>query len=144
MKVLLSWPYAQGEYNDPPDIITVLLPTRALFERLLGLMRKAEELEKQIVGFIRMDIQDWIPLFVDADRLRDSAMAQETGQFHEVELKMTTKKLEAMAEVSVNARIDHCVAFVEKERVGWEFYVKYWDVPCYTGTLDRKYVEKQL
>jgi hypothetical protein len=143
MKILLSWPYAVGEEDDAPDCIVVLVPSKQLFKRMLAFMRKAEKLETQIDGFIQMDIQDWNPLFIDTDKLLDVAEGLDTG-FNEVEVSFTKAELEKLAEESRDARIESCVAFVEKERVGWEFYVKHWDVPCYTGTLDREYVEKQL
>lgn len=141
MKVLLSWPYAQGEYNDPPDSMVALIPTRALFRRAIDLMRKAEKLERQIDGFIRMDVQDWSPLFIGAGELN---VDLEPGQFHEIGLDMSEKELSALAESSTDERVESCVAFVEKERIGWEFYAKYWDVPCYTGALERKFVEEKL
>jgi hypothetical protein len=150
MKILLSWPYALGENNDPPDVIAVLLPTRALFARVLGLMRKAEELETQIDGFIRMDIQDGGPLFIaesfdnDTDKLLDIAEELDTGMFHEVDVPLTEEELVKSAEESRDVRIESCVAHVEKECVGWEFHVKYRDVSCYTGTLGRRYVEEMF
>lgn len=144
MKILISWPYALGQDNDAPDVVAVLIPSQELFERMQKYMRRAFELEEEMPGFVRMDINDWEPLFIDSGKLQDYTEELDTGMFHEVEVPMTQAELEELARSSSDARIESCVAFVEKERVGWEFYVKYWDTPCYTGTLDREYVEGKL
>ena len=143
MKILLSWPYALGQDNGAPDVVVVLIPSKELFTRLQKYMRRAFELEEEMLDFIRMDIGDWQPLFIDSDKLVAYAKELDTGMFHEIEVPMTQAELEELAQSS-DARIESCVTFVEKGCVGWEFYAKYWDMPCYTGTLEREYVEGKL
>ena len=144
MKILLSWPYALGQDNGAPDVVVVLIPSKELFTRLQKYMRRAFELEEEMLDFIRMDIGDWQPLFIDSDKLVAYAEELDTGMFHEIEVPMTQTKLKELARSSDPTCIESCVAFVEKERVGWKFYVKHWDVPCYTGALDREFVEGKL
>jgi hypothetical protein len=142
MKVLLSWPFAFSGYVEPPNVIVALVPTRTVLRRAQRLMRKAEKLESKIDGFVRMVIQDWNPLFLGANELKIEDA--ETGLFQEADLEMTEKELADLARSSCNERIETCVVCVEKGRIYWEFYTRYLDTPCYTGDLERKFVERRL